>query len=147
LLLAEYEVTLTPIDNFQVFVSVAEDDTRNTSEPVGDALYLGAHPPFTAKTLGNLWGRYTFVSSPLKGLWVGAGFNYVGPTNGNAVNPFLFYPSYTLYNSALGYDWTWDKTRLTAVLNWNNMGNKFYQPVDQEIGPPSRITLGMTLHF
>lgn len=143
----EYEVTLTPVDNFQVFASVSEDDIRNTSEPTGDALYLGAHPPFTAKTLANVWGRYTFTSTALKGLWVGAGFNYVGSTNGNAVNPFLFYPAYTLYNSALGYDWKWDNTKISAVINWSNMTNKFYQPADQEVGLPSRITAGVTLHF
>jgi iron complex outermembrane receptor protein len=143
----EYEVTLTPIDNFQVFGSVAEDDVRNTQEPVGDAIYLGAHPGFTAKTLANVWGRYTFVGGPLKGAWIGGGLNYVGPTNGNVVDPYLIYPSYTLTNSAFGYDWTYGKCKLTAAVNWNNMFNRFYQPADQEVGLPERFTVSLTAHF
>jgi iron complex outermembrane receptor protein len=143
----EYEVTLTPIDNLQVFLSAAEDDVRNTQEPVGDALYLGAHPGFTAKTLANIWGRYTFVSGPLSGFWIGGGANYVGPTNGNVVNPFLIYPSYILVNSAVGYDWKYGKYKLTAALNLQNMTNKFYQPADQEVGLPSRYTMTLSAHF
>jgi iron complex outermembrane receptor protein len=143
----EYEVTWTPIDNLQIFASVAEDDIRYTSEPLGDLLYLGVHPPFTAKTLGNVWGRYTFVDGFLKGLWIGGGVNYVGSTNGNAVNPYLFYPSYELYNSALGYDWKYGKAKLTLAFNWDNMLNKFYQPADQEVGLPSRFTVSLAVHF
>jgi iron complex outermembrane receptor protein len=143
----EYEVTWTPIDNLQIFASVAEDDIRYTSEPLGDLLYLGVHPPFTAKTLGNIWGRYTVDHGPLKGLWVGGGMNYVGSTNGNAVNPYLFYPSYELYNSAVGYDWTVNKFKMSLAVNWQNMANKFYQPADQEVGLPSRVTGTFTLHF
>jgi iron complex outermembrane receptor protein len=143
----EYEVTLTPIDNMQVFASVAEDDVRNVSEPVGDAIYLGVHPAFTSKTLANLWARYTFPNTMLKGIWVGAGLNYVGAANGNTVNPYLMYPSYTLLNSAIGYDWRWGKMRMSAVVNWDNMDNKFYQPADQEVGLPSRETLTVTARF
>ena len=143
----EYEVTLSPVDNLQIFASFAENDIRNVSEPVGDAIYLGAHPAFTSKTLGNLWARYTFVNTALKGLWLGAGFNYVGPANGNVVNPYLIYPRYTLYNSAAGYDWTWGGRKLSAVVNFDNMTNKFYQPADQEVGLPRRVTGTLTLHF
>jgi iron complex outermembrane recepter protein len=143
----EYEVTWTPIDNLQIFASVAEDDIRYTSEPAGDLLYLGVHPPFTAKTLGNIWGRYTVAHGPVRGLWIGGGMNYVGATNGNAVNPYLFYPSYELYNSAIGYDWTVQKHRMSLAVNWYNMGNKFYQPADQEVGLPERVTGTFSLHF
>jgi iron complex outermembrane receptor protein len=143
----EYEATWSPLDNLQIFGSIAEDDVRNVTEPLGDAIYLGAHPAFTSKTLGNLWGRYTFVGNSLKGLWIGAGLNYVGPANGNVVDPYLIYPSYTLYNSALGYDWIWDKARLSAVVNFDNMGNMFYQPADQEVGLPRRVTATVTLRF
>jgi len=143
----EFETTWSPLDNLQVFGSVSEDDVRNLVEPAGDAIYLGAHPPFTSKTLANTWARYTVTVGAAKGLWVGAGFNYVGPANGNAVNPYLIYPGYTLYNSAVGYDWIWQKCRLSAVFNWDNMSNKFYQPADQEVGLPSRVVGSLTLHF
>jgi iron complex outermembrane receptor protein len=143
----EYELTWSPLDNLQVFGSIADDDVRNVTEPIGDAIYLGAHPPFTSKTLGNIWGRYTLDATFLKGLWFGFGLNYVGPANGNTVNPYLIYSGYTLLNSAIGYDWKWEKMKFSAVVNWDNMSNRFYQPADQEVGLPDRVTTTVTLHF
>jgi len=143
----EAEFTVSPIDNLQLTGGIAEDDVRNTSEPQGEAIYLGAHPPFTAKTLANLWARYNFNINPVKGLWVGAGFKYTGPTLGNLVDPYLIYPSYWLFNSAVGYSWTMFGKGFDAVVNWDNMTNKFYQPADQEIGLPSRVMVTVTAHF
>ncbi|MGA3007152.1 MAG: TonB-dependent receptor [Opitutaceae bacterium] len=144
----EYEFTVSPIDNLQVTGSIALDDVRNTSEPLGDQIYLGVHPQYTSHTLGNLWARYNFANPRIiKGLWVGAGFNYVGATQGNLADPYLVYPSYWLFNSALGYDGSFGKLHYSAVVNWDNMTNKFYQPADQEVGLPDRILFTLTLHF
>jgi iron complex outermembrane receptor protein len=142
----EYEVNWSPIDNLQIFASAAEDDVRNVTEPIGDAIYLGAHPAFTSKTLANLWARYNFPGM-LKGLWLGGGLNYVGPANGNTVNPYLTYPGYTLFNTAAGYSWTWGKCKASFTVNWDNMTNKFYQPADQEVGLPDRVRGMITLRF
>jgi iron complex outermembrane receptor protein len=143
----EAEFTVSPIDSLQLTGGIAEDDVRNTSEPQGEQIYLGAHPPFTAKTLANLWARYNFTVDPVKGLWVGAGFKYTGPTLGNLVDPYLIYPSYWLFNSAVGYSWTMFGKNFDVVVNWDNMTNKFYQPADQEIGLPSRVMATVTAHF
>lgn len=144
----EYELTYSPMDNLQIFASVSEDDVRITQEPIGDAIYLGAHPNYTSKTLANLWSRFTFpTTSSLKGLWVGAGLNYVSPSAGNAVNPYLFYPSYTLLNSAAGYDWKWGRNSVSLLVKFDNMSNKVYEPADQEVGLPRRVSTILTLHF
>jgi len=143
----EYEMTWSPLDHLQVFGSIAEDDVRNITEPAGNLIYLGAHPQQTAKTLGNLWSRYTFNTTALKGLWIGAGFNYVGASQGNTADPYLIYPSYILWNSAAGYDWTWDKVRFSLLLNFDNMANKVYVPADQEVGLPRRVTMAIRLRL
>ncbi|HZU37068.1 MAG TPA: TonB-dependent receptor, partial [Gemmataceae bacterium] len=143
----EYEVTFSPIDTLQIFGSIAEDDIRNTKEPAGNQIYLGAHPQATAKTLANLWTRYNFLTGELKGLWVGGGFNYVGKAAADNRNPYLFLPAYWLWNSAVGYDWTWQKVDWSAAVNWNNMANKEYFPANQQVGYPERILLSVSAKF
>ncbi len=143
----EYEITYSPFDSWQIFGSVAEDDIRNTKEPVGNTVYLGAHPQGTAKTLANLWTRYSFLQGDLKGLWIGGGFNYVGKAAADNRNPYLFLPSYILWNSAVGYDWTWQSVAWSASLNWDNMTNKEYFPANQQVGLPSRLDFSVTAKF
>jgi iron complex outermembrane receptor protein len=140
----EAEFTVSPIESLDLTGGIAEDDIRNTSEVPGEQIFLGKHPPFTAKTLANLWARY---NTPVKGLWVGAGFKYTGPTAGNLAGVDLIYPSYWLFNSAVGYSWTMFGKGFDVVVNWDNMTNKFYQPADQEIGLPSRVVATVTAHF
>jgi len=60
----DLDVTWSPVDNWQVLASATEDDVRFVKEPAGYAYYLGSHPIYTAKTLANLWTRYTFPHLP-----------------------------------------------------------------------------------
>jgi iron complex outermembrane recepter protein len=143
----EYEVTLSPTDDFQIYGSVAEDDIRVTKVPFGQLVYFGSHPQGTAKTLGNLWSRYTFNRGPVAGLWVGGGFNYNGKSVGDARNPYFFLPSYILWNSAVGYDWKWHKIGWSATVNWQNMTNVFYIPANQQVGLPSRVSGEVAVKF
>jgi outer membrane receptor protein involved in Fe transport len=144
----EYELTATPLDNLQIMLSVSEDDVRYTKEPVGQQIYLGTHPFGSAKTLGNIWSRYNFDTSFLKGFWIGAGANYVGPTEMvGPTSPYWLSSSYTLLNSAVGYEGKIWKIRYSAVINWNNMTNKFYEPTYEELGLPDRVAATLTLHF
>jgi iron complex outermembrane receptor protein len=143
----EGEVTLSPLDNWQIYISATEDDVRNSKEPAGNLLYLGAHPQLTAKTLANLWSRYTFTRGPVKGLWIGGGFNYTGKAAADNRNPGLFLPSYWLWNSAVGYDWTWRKIAFSATAQWKNMANKQYIPANQQIDYPERIELEIAAKF
>jgi iron complex outermembrane receptor protein len=151
----EYELTYSPMDNLQIFGSVAEDDIRvrsfsdpNPLDPPG--LYnilLGEHPQGTTKTLGNVWTRYSFTNNTLKGLWIGGGFNYNGKELADNRNPYFFIPSYFLWNSAVGYDWTWHRIGWSTTINWNNMTNKQYIPANQETGLPERIEFTVAAKF
>lgn len=143
----ELEFIFTPTVNWQIFGSVAQEDIRNRKEPVGMAYYLGAHPWLSVKTLGNLWARYSATSGKLKGLWAGAGFNYVGPKALDPRNVDLFMPSYTLWNASIGYDWKWGKTKLRAQLNGQNLTNADYQPSGATVGMPRRAVFSLTTEF
>ena len=143
----EYELTYTPIRNWQIFASVADDDVRAVAEPPGYAYYLGETPYNTTRYLGNFWTRYNFVSGSLKGLWIGGGARYTGRMLANQVNKFYYNPSYTDWSSVIGYDWMWNKKNFTLALNWQNMANTLEIPSQQTRGLPERVTLSLTGNF
>jgi iron complex outermembrane receptor protein len=143
----ELETTVSPTDYWQVFLSIGEDDVRNIEEPVGFLYYLGAHPNGAVKTTANLWTRYSFTQTALKGLWVGAGFNFAGPAAADNRNRDFYLPSYVVWNAALGYEWKLKKAKVTTTLNVNNIFDKDYYIANQEQTMPRRITLQVGLAF
>ncbi len=143
----EAEITWSPMDNWQIYFSGAINDIRVKQVPAGAEVYLGSHPEATVKALANLWTRYTFSSGPLKGAWVGGGFNHTGRKAQRVNNPKLFLPAETLWNSAVGYDWKWDGHPVSAALNWMNMADEEYFPANQQRGMPGRAVLSVTTKF
>ena len=143
----ELEVTWSPQDNWQIYFSGAMNDVRVKKVPRGEEVFLGAHPEATVKALCNLWTRYSFTSGPLKGFWVGGGFNHTGKKAQRTNNPKLFLPAETLWNSAVGYDWKWDGRPVNATINWMNMGDVEYFPANQQRGLPGRATLSVTTKY
>ncbi len=140
----EAELTWSPLDNWQVYLSGAMDDVRVKKVAAGEEVFIGAHPEASVKALANLWTRYTFNVGGLKGFWVGAGFNYTGKKAQRTNNPKLFLPGEILWNSAAGYDWKWDNHPLSATLNWMNMADIDYFPANQQRGLPSRAVFSLT---
>jgi iron complex outermembrane receptor protein len=143
----ELEVTWSPLDNLQVYASGALNDVRVRQVPKGEEIFLGTHPEASVKQLANLWARYTVPGGSFKGVWVGAGFNYVGKKAQRVNNPNLFLPSYTLWNSAIGYDWKWSEYPVTLAINWQNMDNVEYFPANQQRGLPERVVGSITVKF
>jgi outer membrane receptor protein involved in Fe transport len=143
----EFETTISPTDHWQVFFSAAIDDARNTAEPPGQLYYLGSPPSLFSKTLVNLWTRYSLPTEALKGLWIGAGANYASRQLITTSNIYAYFPSYTLYNAALGYDWTWYKKKMSVQLNVDNIGNTFYVPATQVLGLPRHFVLSLSTRF
>jgi iron complex outermembrane receptor protein len=135
------------MDNWQIYVSAAEDDVRVKEVPPGLEVYLGEHPEASVKTLANIWTRYTFQNASIKDLWVGAGANYVGPKAQRVNNPKLYLPDYTLYNAAVGYDWKWSSLKMSGVINWQNISNEEYFPSNQQRGLPARVLATITASF
>jgi len=143
----ELDFILTPNANWQIFTGIAQEDIRNNKMPAGLSYYLGAHPVYSVKTLANLWARYLVAEGKWKGLWAGAGFNYVGPKALDTKNKALFAPAYTLWNASIGYDWKVQKTKLKAQLNFQNVTDTDYQPSAATVGMPRRLVLSLGAEF
>jgi iron complex outermembrane recepter protein len=143
----EAEVTWSPRDNWQVYLSGAMNDIRVKKVPRGEEVFLGAHPEASVKALANLWTRYTFDQGAFKGFWIGAGFNHTGKKAQRTNNPKLFLPAETLWNSAIGYDWKWENHPMNATVNWMNMADVDYFPANQQRGLPSRAVLSLTMKY
>jgi len=143
----EAELTLSPTDHWQIYASVAEDDVRTIGVPPGLEIYLGGHPQSTAKTLANLWTRYSFAAGFLKGAWVGGGVNYTSRKAGMALNYAETLAPTTLVNLALGYEWKWEGRAMSVVVNGENITDVEYFPSIQDRGLPARVSLTVTTHF
>jgi iron complex outermembrane recepter protein len=143
----ELEITWSPVDNFQIYLSGALNDVRVIETPAGTEYLLGSHPENTVKALANLWSRYTFKDGALKGLWIGAGANYSGKKAQRVNNPSLFTEPFTLVNSAAGYDWKWGGRPASLTLNWHNMADEDYVPAAFLRGRPSTATLELKVRY
>lgn len=143
----EAEITWSPMDNWQVYLSGALNDIRVKKVPPGEEVFLGAHPEASVKALANLWTRYSFTTGALKGFWIGGGFNHTGRKAQRVNNPKLYLPEETLWNSAVGYDWKWENHPMNAMVNWQNMGNIEYFPANQQRGMPGRAVFSLTAKY
>jgi iron complex outermembrane receptor protein len=143
----ELEVTLSPLDNWQVFLSGSRIDAHNSRQPPGYGYYLGQPPNMHIKTLGNVWTRYTFRQEPVKGVWLAGGLNYNGRQAMATQNRDLYAAPYTLWNAVIGYDWTWQKTRVSATVHGENLSDVDYSPAPQVRGFPRRAVLSIAVTF
>jgi iron complex outermembrane receptor protein len=143
----EAEVTYSPINNWQIYTSAALNDVRTIQVGPGLEVYRGTHPQATAHTLANLWTRYSFTDNIFKGMWVGAGLNYTSEKASINTNSKVFLPATTLYQLALGYDWKYRDTKMSAVLNWHNITDVEFFPAVQDRGLPSRGSITVTARF
>jgi len=143
----EAEITFTPIDNWQIFVSASEDDARYTEEPAGELYFLGQGPPYFTKTLANLWTRYSFTAPMLKGLWVGGGVVYHGKTFQDMANDGATWPSYPLWNASIGADWKVHTIPLSLTVNGQNLNGAVYNVASQLRGLPRRVVVSLRATF
>jgi len=164
----EFEVTFSPMDNWQIYATATFMDIKTTkatlppiptnADPVYQAAYeaayheavgmiLGAVPEGSTERLASLWTRYTFDSGPLKNLWLGGGFVHTGEKAQRTANPTLFFDAYTTFDLVVGYDWKWSDRDLAASLSWKNIANEEYFPAKQARGLPERLLLSLSVKF
>ena len=164
----EFEVTFSPLDNWQIYATATFMDIKTTKatlppipnnpDPVYQAAYvaayneavgliLGAVPEGSAERLASLWTRYTFNTGPLKNLWLGGGFVHTGEKAQRTANPTLFFDAYTTFDMVVGYDWKWAGRDLGASVAWKNISNEEYFPANQARGLPERVILSLSAKF
>jgi iron complex outermembrane receptor protein len=96
---AELSATSRPTDNLTLVANYAYTHAINTE----DDKYKGKRPTQVPENAFNLWGDYTFDSTPLKGVNIGAGARYTGPMEISPANDAGKLGGTTQYDLAASY--------------------------------------------
>ncbi len=98
----EFDVILSPTENFQVIASFNRGDAIYEKHPTNRALDRTPLVATPEKTF-NLWAKYLFVNGPLRGFTVAGGATYVGNMSYVGNNPAERFASYATMDATLGY--------------------------------------------
>ncbi|MBG0691818.1 TonB-dependent siderophore receptor [Enterobacter hormaechei] len=96
---AELSAISRPTDNLTLIANYAYTHAINTE----DDKYQGKRPTQVPENAFNLWGDYTFDSTPLRGLTLGAGARYTGPMEISLANDAGKLGGTTQYDLAASY--------------------------------------------
>ncbi|WP_108367075.1 TonB-dependent siderophore receptor [Enterobacter hormaechei] len=96
---AELSAISRPTDNLTLIANYAYTHAINTE----DDKYQGKRPTQVPENAFNLWGDYTFDSTPLRGLTLGAGARYTGPMEISPANDAGKQGGTTQYDLAASY--------------------------------------------
>lgn len=141
----EIDLTLSPTNHWQVYLSFSQIDARTVGAPVALAQALNKKIENSAEHLFNVWTRYSFASGRLTGLWLGGGANHTGDKKLSIANPDLFYPAVTLWDATVGYDWKVGKTAWSTTLTWKNITDETHLTGLIGRGLPERAWLSLSV--
>lgn len=145
---AELELTYSPINHWQVIFNASYCDTKYTEVADPAIAYLkDTRPQYSARDRVNLWTRYSFNQDRLKGLWIGAGFNYTGVKAEISNNPWLYLPNQTIFDAAIGYDWKTGNRQWSAKLLLKNLTDEDEIQTVRDRGQPKRLIADVTVRF
>ncbi|HGG8810048.1 TonB-dependent siderophore receptor [Enterobacter hormaechei] len=96
---AELSAISRPTDNLTLIANYAYTHAINTE----DDKYQGKRPTQVPENAFNLWGDFTFYSTPLRGLTLGAGARYTGPMEISPANDAGKLGGTTQYDLAASY--------------------------------------------
>ncbi|MEP6875193.1 MAG: TonB-dependent receptor [Burkholderiales bacterium] len=159
----ELDLTLTPVPNWQVYLSYSYIDARIVEVTGNDSAILaqdpasldaagqlnyknasllhGARLPMSAPHLANLWTRYDFSSGRLEGAYLGGGVNIVRDQTLLPDGPPSSRQSYALVNALAGYSWLSGGRRLSLELAGKNLGGATYRPSQSTRARPREVLL------
>lgn len=145
---AEFEMTYSPVNHWQVVFNASYTDTTYTAIANPNISYLkGTRPQYSARDRVNLWTRYTFQNDAVRGFWIGGGFNYTGKKAEISNNPWLYLPNQTVFDAVVGYDWKAGSRNWSAKLLWKNFTDEDETQTVRDRGQPSRLIADVTLRF
>jgi iron complex outermembrane receptor protein len=101
----------------------------------------------SAPHLANLWTRYDFPKGPLKGVYVGGGFNFVYDQTLLPDTPESAHQTYTLFNAMAGYMWKWRGVHMSVDFMGKNLADEHYRPSQSTRSRPREFLLTMTARF
>jgi iron complex outermembrane recepter protein len=137
----EFELRGRPLPGWDVAAAYAYIDaevTESSFEPVGAALVDIPHNQF------SLYTQYELQSGPLKGLFAGYGFFYVGERRSSFANAAFELPAHTRHDATLGYK----RDRWRAQVNFENIGNElYYETHGNNIFPQAPFNVKASLSY
>ncbi len=131
----ELEFVANPTPEWTVRAGLGYADPKITTDLPQFGYPAGKSMPGVTKYTGSLFTRYTFTSGPMKGLFVGGGFNYRGKNfagyidtnNDNIAERQETFPSYATFDFLAGYNFKpGRKTRVVLRANLRNAFDKSY---------------------
>lgn len=143
----ELEGVWSPTDNLQIFASASLHDPRWKSAGPGLEYIANTQPQGTAKRLASVWGRYSFDRGTLKGVWIAGGLNHTNHKAQNSNNPYVIFPTTTVFDAVVGYDWRLQGRPMSASLTWKNVGDVDDTLSLQAPRQPSRVFASVTARF
>jgi iron complex outermembrane receptor protein len=133
----ELDVSGEILPGWSVIASYAYMPFAKITKDVGDDGAGNATPGDTGKRLflaarnsGSLWSTYAFQDEvlqglKLRGLKIGAGIVAIGERQGDTANTFQL-PGFSVANAMASYEWRFGRTKMTAMLNVNNVFDQNY---------------------
>lgn len=165
----EFDATLTPSDNWQVYLSYSYMKARIVEFSGNDAAILAQDPTtldaagqvnyknvlrfhnaplqMSAPHLANLWARYNFVTDKLRGFHIAGGLNHVHDQTLLSDTPDFARQSYTLVNGLLGYAWTSGGQDMKLQLMGKNLLDEHYRPSQSTRSRPREFLLTFSARF
>jgi iron complex outermembrane recepter protein len=160
----ELDATLTPVDNWQTYLSysynharIIEFSGRDTailaSGPMTpgykEALLFHAAPlQMSAPHLANLWTRYDVAGGILAGLYLAGGTNLVFEQALLPDTPASHRQTYALFNGLLGYSWQlYPRLRASTELYGKNLSNRQYRPSQSTRSRPQELGVAFTVKY
>ena len=127
----EFEAHASLNDNLDLVAAFTYLDALNTQSTLTDVTVNGTTDMVQGKpvvsvpsVMASFWSTYTFDSGAARGLGLGGGVRYVGPSPGDDVNSFAV-PGFTLFDAMVRYDLGRVSPRLERVSLQLNAANLF----------------------
>jgi iron complex outermembrane receptor protein len=166
----ELDATITPSDNWQLYLSYSLMKARITDFSGNDAAILAQDPTtldaagqrnyrnvallhnaplqMSAPQLANFWTRYTFTQAGLQGIYLLGGVNYVLDQTILPDGPKSSRQTYTLINAGIGYAWRLASDyRAKVELMGKNLTDEVYRPSQSTRSRPREVLLTFTANF
>lgn len=160
----EVDLTLTPRDNWQTYLSYSYNRARIVEVTGNDAAILAAGPTapgyketflfhnaplqMSAPHLANLWTRYELTRWRLSGLYAAAGVNLVVDQALLPDTPPAYNQTYALVNALAGYAWrVRSALPVSAEIYGKNLTNREYRPSQSTRSRPIEIGLALTVRY
>jgi iron complex outermembrane receptor protein len=157
------DATLTPIDNWQTYLSYSYNDAKIIEVSGRDAAILAAGPSapgykevfgfhnaplqMSAPHLADIWTRYDFVRGRMRGLYIGGGANLAFHQTLDPDTPPAYRQTYALYNVMAGYQLRWLDLPVTLEFYGKNLANEHYRPSQSTRSRPRELGGLLSVRF